>query len=145
MYRILLVVFVSTFYLYAKPDWPVWRGIHGDGISRETGIMKRWKKKGPKIVWRTSLGGGFSGISASKEILYTLFCDSKYEYATALKAKTGKIIWKKRIGKVYTRAHGNGPRSTPTVVSGKVYVVSASGDMWCLKALSGKKFGRSIS
>ncbi len=139
MKKLLLFILIFHVGIWANSDWPVWRGIHGDGISRQTGIMKRWQGKGPKLVWRAPLGEGFSGVSAKDGILYTLFADKKYEYIVAMDAKSGKKIWKKTIGTLYERAHGGGPRSTPLINSGKVYAVSAKGDMWCLRAKDDRK------
>ncbi len=139
MKKILFLFLAISLNLSANQDWPAWRGLKGDGIAQAQGILESWQKdKGPKLAWRVSLGDGFSGISAQGGILYTLFADKQFEYLIALNAKTGKKIWQKRIGKLYERGHGNGPRSTPTVHSGKIYAVSASGDMWCFN-LAGKK------
>ena len=41
-------------------DWPQWRGLHRDGIWRETGILQSVPPEGLKILWRVPVGTGFS-------------------------------------------------------------------------------------
>ena len=40
----------------AGSDWPCFLGPTGDSKSSETGILRPWPAKGPKIVWQTKLG-----------------------------------------------------------------------------------------
>jgi outer membrane protein assembly factor BamB len=43
---------VSPLTLCAAPfDWPQWRGPDHSGVSKETGLLKRWPAEGPKRVW----------------------------------------------------------------------------------------------
>ena len=42
-------------------DWPQWLGPKRDGVWRETGIVERFPKGGPKVRWRVPLGGGYAG------------------------------------------------------------------------------------
>ena len=49
----------------AKPfDWPQWQGPERTAISQETGLLKKWPKEGPKLVWKAEkLGGAIGGPS----------------------------------------------------------------------------------
>jgi len=52
-------------------DWPQWRGIHRDGKSPETGLLKTWPEGGPKLVWTArELGGGYSTPSVADGRIY---------------------------------------------------------------------------
>ena len=41
-------------------DWPQFRGPNRDGNWDETGILESFPRKGLRICWRHSVGGGFS-------------------------------------------------------------------------------------
>jgi outer membrane protein assembly factor BamB len=57
-----------------------------------------------------------------------------------LNADTGKTIWQVPIEEEYPEsAGGDGPRGTPTVDDGLVYILGARGTLLCLDADSGKK------
>ena len=42
-------------------DWPQWLGPQRDAVWRETDIVEKFPEGGPKRVWRTELGAGYSG------------------------------------------------------------------------------------
>ncbi|MEE8137765.1 MAG: PQQ-binding-like beta-propeller repeat protein [Thermoanaerobaculia bacterium] len=121
----------------APNDWPQWRGPNRDGVSRETGLLKSWPTAGPRVLWRTSLGEGYSGISVVGSSLFTLYSDRESEYVVSLDAATGKESWRFRLDSAYRDGQGNGPRSTPTVVEGVVYALGAQGRLAALQASSG--------
>jgi outer membrane protein assembly factor BamB len=136
----LLVVVVGCGGPEAPLEWPAWRGSQGDGISSETGLLSDWTHDQPKESWRVPLGLGFSAIAVSNGVLYTEVGeeDEGAEYCVALSGETGEEIWRHRIGDLYKSAIGDGPRATPAVNSGKVYAVSAHGDLWCLDVIDGR-------
>jgi hypothetical protein len=80
---------------------PQWRGVHRDGNSQETGLLKSWPKDGPKFVWKNAqIGGGYSTPSVVGDRVY-LMCDMVgEEYLVALDVKDGKEQWRTRIGQV---------------------------------------------
>ena len=43
-------------------DWPRWLGPERNGVSKETGWLKRWPAEGPPELWRKKTGSGYSGI-----------------------------------------------------------------------------------
>ncbi len=105
-------------------DWPQWRGPNQDGISRETGLLAKWPAGGPKQLWRVPLGNGFSSVSVVGNRAYTCFGNDEGEFAVCVNVADGQTIWKFRIGDLYKNGdYGDGPRATPTVDSGRVYVL----------------------
>src|SRR5436190_465906 len=42
-------------------DWPQWLGPQRDGVWRETGILDKFPANGPRVRWRTPIGGGYAG------------------------------------------------------------------------------------
>ena len=54
-------------------DWPRWRGPNGNGVSRETGLLKQWPSRGPPLLWTTNnLGKGYSSVIVVGDRIYTL-------------------------------------------------------------------------
>ena len=42
-------------------DWPGWLGPKRDGVWRETGVLDKLPKDGPKRLWAEKIGGGYAG------------------------------------------------------------------------------------
>jgi outer membrane protein assembly factor BamB len=119
-------------------DWPQFRGPDRDGISRETGLASPWPSDGPREVWRVKLGGGYSGLSIQDGRIYTIYSRGSGEFATAIDARSGETIWKVRTGTNRRDNQGDGPRSTPTVSGGVVYILGADGVLSALKTGDGE-------
>lgn len=124
-------------------DWPYWRGLHRDGISRETGLLKTWPEAGPKVLWKRAVPGGYSSFAVAQGRLYTMTEDRKEEIVLCLDAASGEPIWEHRYPADYDQHPGldqrfkSGPRSTPIVEGGRVYAVGTTGIMHCLDAKQG--------
>src|SRR5687768_9735759 len=54
----------------AADDWPQWMGPNRDGVWSETGIVERLPGEGPKVLWRSAVGGGYSGPAVSGGKVY---------------------------------------------------------------------------
>ena len=121
-------------------DWPQWRGPDRDGISLETGLLKEWPDNGPQVLWRVSLGEGFSGISVAGGRVYTMFSEGDDEFVICLDASNGKEIWRFRSDSTYYESEGgNGPRATPTIDGEFLFTVSAQGKFYALNSVNGEK------
>jgi outer membrane protein assembly factor BamB len=124
-------------------DWPCWRGVNSDGISRETGWNPEILRDGAKILWSTNVGQGHSAVSIKNGRLYTQGSqvvkrggtDTFEEKVYCLDALSGKEIW------TYTYASESmiydGPRSTPAVDGNRVFTLGSNGDLFCFDAKSG--------
>jgi outer membrane protein assembly factor BamB len=124
--------------LAGDTDWPQYRGPNRDGVSSETGLLDQWSAGGPKELWRTSLGRGFSGISVSGGRIYTMFAEGSDEFVVCLDAATGQEIWRKGTGSNFNDRFGDGPRSTPTVDGELVFALGAKGKLHALGATDGQ-------
>jgi outer membrane protein assembly factor BamB len=130
-------------------DWPRWRGPRGDGISRETGLLKEWPQDGPVRLWTAELSGGFSSVAVADGRLFTQTKEKNQEVVVCLDAATGKDLWRYRYDCDYaaypTFTGGampqsrTGPRATPTIDGDRVYTLGATGTLLCLEAKTGKK------
>jgi outer membrane protein assembly factor BamB len=125
----------------ATGDWPQWRGPQRDGVSGEK-LPASWPAQGPRVAWQTSVGGGYSCMAVVGQRLVTLEQDGDCEAVVCRNSETGKEQWRFRYPDLYSCEHGAGPRSTPTVDSGLVYTVGATGTFHCLKLDSGEKVWR---
>jgi outer membrane protein assembly factor BamB len=126
----------------AAADWPQFRGVHRDGLSAETGLLRVWPEAGPREIWRRSIGQGYSGVAVAGGKLFTMFADGGdggKEYAAALDPGTGQELWKVEVGPRLDTEFGNGPRATPTVDGESVYVLGGRGTLMALAARDGAK------
>ena len=123
-------------------DWPQWRGPNRDGVNPEKNLLEKWPEGGPKLLWRAiGVGDGFSSVATSDGVLYPLG-DLRYAcYLFALDPK-GKQLWKGRVGLPGGHRKYPGPRSTPTITGGKVYVLGQQGDLVCFDIKSKKETWR---
>jgi outer membrane protein assembly factor BamB len=132
-------------------EWPQYRGPAGDGIASEA-IAATWPSDGPRRLWTANTPAGFSSLSAAEGKVFTIVAreveGALSEVCISLDAASGKELWAAATGLAKYRgggdsgAEGNtggdGPRSTPAVSGGCVYVYSATLVLSCLDAASGK-------
>jgi len=109
----------------SKTGWPQWRGPARDGISTETGIIKSWPETGPKVLWKSDSGDGYSAMSIVDGRLYTVWGQLSDEIVVCLDANSGEQLWQLKIDSKFTNNFGHGSRSTPSVDGGIVYAISA--------------------
>ena len=136
---VLLICLVCHSSVFAA-DWPQWRGSDQTGISPDTELMKTWPATGPELVWKaTGLGQGFSSVAIVGSTIYTNGDKDGVSYAHAVDMGTDKPKWSQPIGKAGAPGWGGfaGPRSTPTVSDGKVYVLGQYGELVCFNAENG--------
>ena len=120
------------------PDWYQWRGPNRDGISSEKGWLSVWPEEGPKVLWKTSVGVGYSTVSVSNGRVYTMGNSEKTDTIYCLDENTGAEIWKHSYRCVTESGGHPGPASTPTVDGKYVYTLSREGHLFCIDADSGK-------
>lgn len=124
-------------------EWPAWRGPDRTGVSAETGLLNEWPAGGPKLAWKaTGLGQGYSTPSVAGGRIYLLGTPDggETESLIALDAKTGRAVWKTPFGRL--QGGKPGPRSTPTFVDGRLYVISSDGKLLCAAAADGREIWR---
>ena len=128
-------------------DWANWRGPEHNGISNEKNWSTDWPKDGPKILWKASLGAGFSSITVSNGRAYTMGntgskdIDEKEhkDVVFCFDAHTGEEKWQYPYPcPLNPKNYEGGPSSTPTVEGNRVYTLSKMGHVFCLDAEKGK-------
>jgi outer membrane protein assembly factor BamB len=125
-------------------DWPQIGGVDRDGKSAETGLLKQWPAGGPPLAWKaTKLGAGMGGVSVVGGRVYTSGDSNGAAFVIALNEADGKEVWRAKVGQGGTVGGGansyEGPRGTPTVADGRIYIVCQFGDVTCLDAAAGKE------
>jgi outer membrane protein assembly factor BamB len=121
-------------------DWNQWRGPDRTDISDESGLLKKWPAKGPKLLWTFTEGGlGYAGVSTSDGKLFTMGARKGKSVLICIDIKKGKELWDLELGSIYQNGWGNGPRSTPTVDGKYVYAMNSNGDLTCASVAKGKK------
>ncbi len=146
-----LVATLSAAVVAHAADWPQYRGPNLDGSTTEK-ISTHWPANGLKALWKAPTPDGFSSFTVSGGQAFTLVMreieGGPQEVCVALDANTGKEHWAAPLGTLklgdggQSGAKGNdggdGPRSTPTVSDGRVYVMSAKLVLSCFDAKTGK-------
>jgi outer membrane protein assembly factor BamB len=129
-------------------DWPQWLGPQRDGVWREDGILDKFPNGGPKVLWRTPVGGGYAGPAVVGARVYVMdWMPEKpgkrtgpgKERVLCLSATDGKSLGTHEYNTVYGGLGGYpvGPRTTPLLEAGKLYTLGAMGDLCCLDAAKG--------
>jgi outer membrane protein assembly factor BamB len=117
----------------ASFDWPQWRGPNRDGISTETGLLKRWPDGGPRELWRTQgLGQGYASVAIANGKIFSLGRLKRQTHIVAMDVAGGKVLWTVPVGS------GDKPNSTPTVDGDLVYGLSRGGDLLCADVNTGE-------
>ena len=91
--------------------WPQWRGQMRNGISPDTGLLKQWPERGPKLAWKVDgLGRGFSSVSIAGDKIFTMGDLEDGQHVIALSLADGKQIWKVRVCEQTNQGGYAGPR-----------------------------------
>lgn len=118
----------------AAADWPQWQGADRTRMSKETGLLKEWPASGPRIVWTaTGLGSGFGSMAVAGDRVFVQGTRGGRSIVVALNRTDGKEVWSKALGDDGMNDMGPGPRGTPTVDGDRLYVLTESGDLACVK------------
>jgi outer membrane protein assembly factor BamB len=83
------------------------------------------------------MGIAYSAVSVVGTRLYTMLATDADEFTVCLDVADGSEIWREKTGPRFDNDRGSGPRSTPTVHEGKVYVLSGVGVLHALDAETG--------
>jgi len=124
-------------------DWPQFGGVDRDGKSAETGLLKQWPRGGPPLAWKIkNIGAGMGGVSVASGRIYITGDLKDAAYVFCLNESDGKEVWRGKIGPAGILGQSSnsyaGPRATPSIANGRVYVEGHFGDVVCLDASDGK-------
>ncbi len=115
-------------------DWPQWRGPDRTGVSRETGLLQEWPSAGPAVAWSASgLGAGYGTVAVKGTRVFVQGLRGRQTMLHSLDRGDGKYLWSKNLGSGGGNDRGSGPRSTPTLDGDRVYVLTETGELFCLR------------
>jgi outer membrane protein assembly factor BamB len=133
------VILIGAGCVFAQ-DWPQWRGPNRDGKVSGFTAPQTWPKELTQ-KWRTTVGLGDSTPGLVGEKLYVFTRQGEDEVTLCLNAANGKELWNDKYGAqavTGAAARHPGPRSSPTVVGGKVVTLGVGGVLSCLDAATGR-------
>ena len=144
---ITLGVCVSMATTVVADDWPQWRGADRLAVWQESGIVKHLPDE-LAVNWSTPVRSGYSGpaVADGKVFITDWFEDPESrtldgtERVLALDEQTGDVLWTHEWSTSYRMlqvSYAVGPRATPTVDENRVYVVGATGRLFCLDVTTG--------
>ena len=123
----------------AGTDWPRFLGPDETGISKETGLLESWPKKGPPLVWQKEVGTGYSAPSVVGDRLVLHHRVGREERIECFSASDGSPVWSHKYSSDYRDPYGynNGPRCTPLLANDRCYTLGAEGFLHCLNLNTG--------
>lgn len=129
-------------------DWPRFLGPTGDSKSAEKGIITKWPVEGPKLVWEKEVAEGYCmpTISRGRLLLFDRTDgdpqdpDDDRNRLRCLRSETGEQLWEFKYPTDFTDLLGysGGPRCSPVVDDGRVYILGGEGVLHCLSVKDGQ-------
>ena len=138
-------LFFTVAHTFTYGDWPRWRGPNGDGLWSGPNILRELPATGLTQVWKTKVFPGYSGITAKDGLVYLMDRPVSdrgkgVERIVCLDAKKGLQVWSFSYPSEYKdMGYGKGPRSSVTIMDGRVFSLGATGVALSLDARTGKK------
>ena len=103
-------------------------------------LFRDWEARKPELVWRQSIGAGWSGFAVKGRFAVTQEQRGNSEWVTAYDLLTGKRLWRHTDTARYeTFLGGVGPRATPTIAGEHVYTLGATGILNCFDLSTGNR------
>ncbi|MCO6047331.1 PQQ-like beta-propeller repeat protein [Aeoliella sp. ICT_H6.2] len=120
-------------------DWPQFRGALRDGIARGgTRLARTWPAEGPKVLWETQVGQGYSAPSVvgDRVFLNDYNEDTNEWLVRCLSLGTGEELWTYKVDKRIRPNHSI-TRSAPSTDGGFVFAIDPKCELHCLDARDG--------
>lgn len=146
--RLLTLTTACLFGTANADDWPAWSGAAGVDQWTEDGVLTEFPKDGLKPTWSVKIGSGYSGPVVSDGCVYVTDYLPKpetkkmeaIERLVCLDEQTGKTKWVAEWETHYRRqmaSYATGPRATPLVTNGRVFVLGSTGRILAIDAKTG--------
>jgi outer membrane protein assembly factor BamB len=120
-------------------DWPQWRGPVRDGHADATEAALNGLPVDPRVAWRLKLGAGWASPVVAGGRVFYLDSQDRREVLHAVAASDGQEAWRAEVDAVMHDEQGpDGPRGTPLVHQGHVYVLSCLGELQCRRVTDGQ-------
>jgi outer membrane protein assembly factor BamB len=116
--------------------WTGFRGTRRDGHYTAGPIRTDWSALRP--LWKQPIGGGYASFVVADGRAFTIEQRGGEEVAAAYDVLTGRELWTNAWNASFIEGMGGpGPRATPAVHDGTVFVLGATGELRALDAANG--------
>ncbi len=122
-------------------DWPQLLGPTRDAVYAGPALAEMWPKNGPPVIWTISLGEGYSNPIVGEGRLVICHRIGDELLVDCLDPRSGRKHWGfKHAMKFQDGAYfDSGPRPTPAIRNGKVFVHNSDGYLVGLDLKDGKR------
>lgn len=133
----LSLLFATLFSVLIVVSQPAnWRGPKGDGKFTDTGLLKKWPDGGPQLVLKVEgIGKGYSSVIATDKLMFATGMIDTLDYLSCITSE-GQIKWKVPYGRSWKQSFPD-TRGSATVDGDRVYVISGTGQLSCIKVEDG--------
>jgi len=121
--------------------WTQWGGPNRNFQTEAAGLKDQWPASGPRVIWKRSLGDGYSSPAVENDTLYTMYGRPREEVVVACDVATGKTLWEHSTSMTFQSdapEMGNGPYSTPLIVGDRLFTTGVAGRLQSIDKKSGK-------
>lgn len=123
--------------------WSAWRGPRRDGHALDGMLPEAWPEALP-TAWDVEIETGWSSPVVADGRVFVTDRQGSEERLLAFDADTGAALWELRNPVDFEphpvgRRHGNGPKGTPVVATGRVYSLGIAGWLQCADAATGER------
>ena len=124
-------------------DWTQFRGPDRNGISKETGLLRKWPAGGPKIRWSVPVTQGYAAAAiVGGRVYHHDYDEAKSEWCVNCRSLAdGKLIWQFREAREIRPNHAI-TRTVPAVDSRFVCSLDPKAVLHCLDVKTGKQIWR---
>jgi outer membrane protein assembly factor BamB len=124
-------------------DWPQFRGPDRNGISKETGLLRKWPAGGPKVRWSVPVTQGYAAAAiVGGRVYHHDYDEAKSEWCVNCRSLAdGKLIWQFREAREIRPNHAI-TRTVPAVDSRFVCSLDPKAVLHCLDVKTGKQIWR---
>ncbi|MEP1644807.1 PQQ-binding-like beta-propeller repeat protein [Rhodopirellula bahusiensis] len=123
----------------ADPQWTQFRGPGRVSQQHGPAIQTDWLTNKPELIWKIPVGPGWSSFAVAGNLLFTQEQRGEQETVVCYTADEGIEVWSQEIeSRFFDPLGGPGPRATPTLSDGSVFVQGASGQLQRLDAKTGE-------
>src|SRR5688572_6076808 len=78
----------------SRGEWTQWRGPDRAGKSPDTGLLKDWTSRQPKLLWTSEgMGGGYASVSIADGRIYTTGNQTDGQAIICADGSNGKVLW----------------------------------------------------
>jgi len=136
---------VATAFEQTRPKavpWTEWGGPHRNFQTEASGLRDTWPAAGPRVMWKRTLGEGYSSPIVENNVLYTMYGKPRQEVVIAADAASGNTLWEQTNPMTFQSDAavdmGNGPYATPLIVGDRLFTAGVAGRLQCFEKKTGK-------